>query len=207
MNKLRSMNAVTLRIILSALLFVIVIIIGGIFYMGRGQLNSVSTRVNQAVADAQQSSNSLATYKRLEGELKTNQSIVDRAKLLTADMNQYQYQNQIITDLQTYARQTGIGITNIDFGSSSSATGSATATPATGTPTAGAAGGSAGAGKSVSITVTPSNPVGYTNLLNFVHAIEQNLPKMQISKLNMTRDGTNPQKVSVTDISIQMYVK
>ncbi len=205
MNRLRTMNASTLRIVLSVLLFVIVAIIGGIFYVGRSQLTSVSTRVNQAVADAQQSANSLDTYKRLETELKTNQSVVDRAKLLTADMTQYQYQNQIILDLQTYARQNGVGITNIDFGSTtdSSATtpAAAPATPATGGSDTG------GSSKSISITITPSNPVGYTNLLNFVHAIEQNLPKMQISKLSMSRDGTDKSKVSVTDISIQMYVK
>lgn len=206
MNKLRTMNATTLRIILSVLLFVIVIIIGGIFYIGRGQLSAVSTRVNQAVADAQQSSNSLDTYKRLETELKTNQSVVDRAKLLTADMTQYQYQNQIILDLQTYARQNGVGITNIDFGSTAATSATTPATSAA-TPATGAAGATGGTSKSVSITITPSNPVAYTSLLNFVHAIEQNLPKMQISKLSMTRDGTDPAKVSVTDISIQMYVK
>lgn len=205
MNRLRTMNASTLRIVLSVLLFVIVAIIGGIFYVGRSQLTSVSTRVNQAVADAQQSANSLDTYKRLETELKTNQSVVDRAKLLTADMTQYQYQNQIILDLQTYARQNGVGITNIDFGST---TDSSATTPAA-APATSATGGSdtGGSSKSISITITPSNPVGYTNLLNFVHAIEQNLPKMQISKLSMSRDGTDKSKVSVTDISIQMYVK
>lgn len=204
MNKLHTMNASTLRIILSVMLFVIVIITGVLFYFGREQLSGVSTRVNQAVADADASAKSLDTYKRIETELKTNQSVVDRAKLLTADFSQYQYQNQIILDLQTYARQTGVSVTSIDFGSTA-ASGSATTAPAA--PATGSASGTAASSKSVSITITPSNPVGYTNLLNFVHAIEQNLPKMQISKLSLTRDPTDSSKVSVSDISIQMYVK
>lgn len=204
MNKLRTMNASTLRIILSVMLFVIVIITGVLFYFGREQLSGVSTRVNQAVADADASAKSLDTYKRIETELKTNQSVVDRAKLLTADFSQYQYQNQIILDLQTYARQTGVSVTSIDFGSTA-ASGSTTTAPAA--PATGSASGTAASSKSVSITITPSNPVGYTNLLNFVHAIEQNLPKMQISKLSLTRDPTDSSKVSVSDISIQMYVK
>lgn len=204
MNRFRNLSASSLRIMLSILLFVIVVAASAIFYFGQQQLTTVSAGVNQAVADANTSAKSLDTYKRLERELKANQTVVDRAKLLTADMSQYEYQNQIIVDLQTYAQQTGVSITTIDFGTTASTpTAPAAAAPAAaGDATAGGT-----AGKSISITITPSNPIGYTNLLNFVHAIEQNLPKMQISKLNLTRDTTDPSKISVTDISIQMFVK
>lgn len=204
----KTLKATTFRNILAVLLFVIVIGIGGIFYLGRATLLQTSTSVNKAVADANASSQSLDTFKKIETELKTNHDAVTRAKQLTADLFDYNYQNQIIQDLQAYGKQNNVGITGVDFGASTASAGAAAqAAPTTGAaaPTAGA--GTAGAGKSVAITISLSNPVDYKGLLNFVYAIEQNLPKMQISKLSLTRNGSNPSAVDVSDITMLMYVK
>lgn len=205
----KTLTATAFRNILAVLLFVIAIGIGAIFYFGRTTLLDTSTTVNKAVADAQESSRSLDTFKKIETDLKTNQDAVTRAKQLTADLFDYNYQNQIIKDLQAYGKQNNVGITGVDFGTGTVGTGAAT--PATPPPTGAAAPaantGTASGGKSVTIKISLSNPVDYKGLLSFVYAIEQNLPKMQISALTLTRNHDNPSAVDVGDITMIMYVK
>lgn len=201
-----TLTAVNLRIILSILLFVMAGAIGGVFYLGRNDLLKTSDTVNKAVADANVSSQSLDRFKKIEADLKTNQIVMTRSKQLTADLLDYQYQNQIITDLQAYGQQNGITISGVDFGAST--TGAAKASTGATMPGGGAStGGDSATNKSVTITITLNNPVAYANLLNFVYAIEQSLPKMQISKLSITGDSKSSTQVTVSDISMQMYVK
>lgn len=211
MTKSPKLTAATLRIILVALMFVIIAIAGVIFYFGRARLLTVSSSVNQAVADANASSQSLDTYKKIQTELTANQTVVTRAKLLTADLLDYQYQNQIISDLQAYGSQNGVTLNGIDFGATASATPGAAAptAPATTTPAPAAGGADSGAstGKVVTITIAVAKGIDYKNVLNFVHAIEQNLPKLLISRLTLTRGAQDFTKVDVSDISIQMYIK
>lgn len=211
MTKSPKLTAATLRIILVALMFVIIAIAGVIFYFGRARLLTVSSSVNQAVADANASSQSLDTYKKIQTELTANQTVVTRAKLLTADLLDYQYQNQIISDLQAYGSQNGVTLNGIDFGATASATPGAAAptAPATTTPAPAAGGADSGTstGKVVTITIAVAKGIDYKNVLNFVHAIEQNLPKLLISRLTLTRGAQDFTKVDVSDISIQMYIK
>lgn len=214
MSTLRHLTALKLRAILVASLFLILAIIVGIFYVGRQQLSVIATSVNHANADADASANNLSTLQKLQKTLAANQSVIDRATKLDAASVGYDYQNQILNDLATYGHQTGVTFTGADFSVATAAapaasvvspgtTQSGAASPATsGAPATGAA-----PVKTVTVTVTLDNPVSYTSLLNFIHAIEQNLPKMQIARLNISRDTKDPTKVTVTSFGIEMYTK
>jgi hypothetical protein len=203
MSNTRHLTALKLRVILVVSLFAIVAIIVGIFYVGRQQLSTIATAVNHANADASASADNLTTLKKIEDTLTSKSSVVDRAKKLDATSAGYDYQNEIINDLGTYARQTGVTITGVDFSAATTTT--APAAPGSGTTTMPATG-STGANKPITISVTLGTAVSYTSLLNFIYATEQNLPKLQVSRLNISRDDKTPGSVDVTSLGIDMYI-
>lgn len=208
MSTTRHMTAQKLRVMLIAALFLMLAITVGVFYLGRQQLSVIAMSVNHANADANASNDNLNTLKKIQDTLAKNQTVISRASQLDATSNGYDYQNKIISDLETYGRQTGVGVTQVDFSAAFAAAGSsapASATPATGQtpPTTSAANMS----KPITISVTLDSPATYTNLLKFINLIEQNLPKMQIARLNLSHLDSDPSKVTVSNFAIEMYVK
>jgi len=199
----REMTATKLRLILSCMLFVITLIGFVIFYFANGMLTQVATDVSRTVADASASANNLQTLQKTERDLEANQQLVQRAGEVVADSQSYEYQNQIINDLNQYAARSGIELTNIDFATDSKA-GTATPPAAGGTaPAATATPAPTGVSKAT-ITVTVKNPIDYLNLLRFMQAIEQNLTKMQLSSVGITKDQTG---VSSDVLTITTYVR
>lgn len=199
--KMKTLNATTLRLILSVSLFLIVALGIGLFAYAHAQLHTVAVDVSHTLVDADASQNNLQTLQKIQRELASDKAIMARASSIVADSQSYQYQDQIITDLKAYAAQAGVGITNLDFTAGAPATG-ATASktaPATATPTPNGV-------KSTSVAVTLNNPVDYNNLLAFIHSIEQNLTKMQISKVSLSK-GENGNEVNSDVLTIEVYIK
>lgn len=194
MKSLRLLSASGLRFILSASLFVIAFIGVVIFWIADGQLSRVATDVSHVVVDANASENNLSTLEKIKTELATEQDVVTRAGSIVADSQSYQYQDQIVTDLNNFANKAGIDITNIDFSASKVA---APAAKATVTPSG---------VKSISVVVTLKNPVNYNNLLRFIESTEQNLTKMQISRIGLSKGATGSDITSDV-LTIEVYVK
>lgn len=205
---MNQLNATKLRIILISSLIAIIAISVVIFTYANKQLKSVAVEVSHATVDAAASENNLSSLSLLEKLLDKQRDVVNRTTGIVADSQSYQYQNQIIDDLEGYARQAKISITNLDFGSTT-ATGAAAATPpAAGGAVAPTAGAAAPSGvKATSVSITLVNPVDYKSLLTFVNLIEQNLTKMQISKLSLSADASAPGKVTSDALTIEVYVK
>lgn len=193
-------TATRLRLALSSSLFVIAILTGISLYFIYGKLHDVSTDVSHAVVDASASQDNIQTLQKIQSELADKKDVIDRASSIVADSKSYQYQNQILNDLNDYAGRAGITLTNIDFTS-----GDATGT--TGSGAKPAADSSAPAGvKSTSVSVAIQNPVPYDNLLRFIKSIEDNLTKMQISKIGLSK-GTSGSNVSSEILTIQVYIR
>lgn len=212
MTKKSTMTATKFRTLLCIGLAVTTALTGGIFYLGRGQLDTLATDVSHAVADANASQNNIELLKKTEQELEANRDVFARTGKVVADSKQYNYQNVIVNDLNTYAQRYGMSITNIDF--SSGATGGGSATPTTPTtPTSPDAStgttpsAPASTVKTVTVNVTLENPVDYDNLLRFVRAIERNLTKMQVASFNVTKSAEKPNDVSTNSLSIELHVK
>lgn len=191
-----TLTATKLRLILSIMLFVITAIGVGIVYFANTMLSKVATEVSHTVIDANASQNNLQVLQKTERELVSKQEIVKRAGDVVANSQSYQYQNQIINDLNHYASRSGIAVTNIDFSATDKSAGASTTTPGTQAPLAGV--------KTATISVTIKNPVDYTTLLRFMQSIEQNLTKMQISNISLSQDQSG---VSSDVLSITVYVK
>jgi len=204
MKTRKPLTATTLRLILAISLVVIAGLAASGFVFFNNQLQSVATEVSRAAAEASASQNNLQTLQKIQKDLRENQDVVQRASNIVAESQSYRYQDQIITDLNSYAGAAGITINTIDFGT----TGQAGTTPLSGSatpaPTPTTAPTLAGA-KPTSVSITISNPVGYVNLLNFIHSIEQNLTKMQIAKIGLTK-GTSGASVTSEAFAIEVYI-
>jgi TolA-binding protein len=206
--KMPNFTATSLRMTLSISLFAITILMGVIFYFADSQLKKTATEVSHTVIDANASQNNVQTLQKIQRELEQNKDTIAQANSIVADSQSYQYQDQIVSDLNQYAGKAGISITNIDF-SSTSQTGSGT-TPdnkaQTTTPGATAAPTPAGV-KTTSVAVTMKNPLGYNNFLQFLRSIEDNLTKMQVQKVSLSKGTGGDDDISSDVLTIQVYVR
>lgn len=199
------LSAVKLRLILLVSLGVI-ILIGGIgFYFIQQQLNTFAVEVSHAAEDAQTSDSDISTLQKLQKQLAENQDNIKRTQSIVADSKSYQYQDQIIRDLNTYASRTGISIIRFSFNDSSAAA-SGTQTQTSGANAAATQTPTISGLKSTSVSITLKTPTQYKNLMNFVHAIEQNLTKMQIAGISLTK-GENPSEVLINALTIEVYIQ
>lgn len=203
--KRKPFTAAKLRLALSISLFAIPLVAGGIFYYIYGQLQNVAVNVSHTVVDAQSRQSSIQTLQEIQTELNNNKDVIAKANSIVADSQSYQYQDQILNDINGYAAKAGITITNVDFSSSSTAGGTST-TPRTGTQQAPAATAPSGV-KTVSVSVTMQNPIGYTNFLQFLRSIEDNLTKMQVQKISLSKGTGGGDSVSSDVLTIQVYVR
>lgn len=198
------LTAARLRLVLSISLFLVVILASTGFYLVDRMLKEVALDVSRTLVDANASQSNIQTLQKVQKDLSDNQDIVERASSIVADSQSYQYQDQIITDLNDYAQQSGVAITNLDFsgsteGSSVNTPPAALKTPQTTVPVPKGV-------KSTAVSVTLKNPVKYNDLLRFIKSIEQNLTKMQISKVSLSKDTANS-GVSSEAFTIEVYIK
>lgn len=204
-----NLSATNLRIVLtgSIVLFVILSAVG--FWFFRSQLEVFAKDVQKANAAASVSTNDITRLKQLEEQLENDKVSVTRAERIVADSKSYQYQDQIVKDLTAYAKASGVTITNFSFsgqGGDTSASGSTAATSDDGSTAAPAAAAPAGL-KTVSTSITVTSPVKYEALLRFIHAIERNLTKMQLTGVSLTRTPASADEVLVNPLTVEVYIR
>lgn len=179
---------------LRGLLIVMMILAVGLgaagFYFAQNMLGEYAVTVSQSVANSNASGGGVQSLENLQKELESKQPIITKTASLMA--NTQDYQSQAIKDLDIYAAAAGIGISNYSFAAAAT-----TAAPAAAT--------AAPAGSSITLTLT--NPISYTKLLTFMKAVESNLPKMQITSVNMTRVDGDADSVRADQLIIQVYTR
>lgn len=174
-------------------------------------------------ADA--SDSDVAKLKSADTWLKRNKEAVERVDAVVAQSKLYQYQNQIIQDLNGYGDQLGIPVSGYSFSTplnlsspGAPTAGAAPPVPTAPTTTAPAAqaptGGTlptapkAPAGvNSTTVTVTFGDKVSYTNFLNLLRLVEQNVTRMQVTDISLTPDSKEPSTIINPSITIIVYVK
>lgn len=195
--KPRGFTATTLRASLASSLFLIILIAAGGVYVVNGWLRDLATEVSHATADASASHATITTLQQLQETLEANREVIDRANSIVAESQSYQYQDEIIRDLNNYAAAAGITLTNFNFEAQASGSadqqGQPPATPAAPTGI-----------NSTLVSITIQNPVGYNNLLNFFYSIEQNLTKMQITNISLTKSDN---EIASDDLTIEVYIR
>lgn len=212
MKKSRALTASKLRYMLITVL--VLLFAGGAsgFYFVQHLLRGYAKETSTLNSQASISDQNLQALQNIQNYLAAHQEDQDLAQKVVADSKEYRYQNEIVSDISKFANQSGINITAYNFSSDSStdaASGSATSPSATNetSPTTSPANGVSSL-KSTKVNVTIKSPVNYNNLLDFISRIEQNITKMQIAGISLTRsDEDGKSKVSSESFDIEVYVR
>ena len=188
------MNALKLRNILLASIGLIIILMGVTIYYAYDFLHAETMKSVHTKIDAELGERDLEQLKAIQKTLKNNQESVQKAEQVVAATKQYQYQDQIINDINSYAAQTGVRVTAFDFGTPGAPAAAATQPAAVGV-------------KSIPVTLTLQSPLAFDTYLRFIKAIEQNLTKMQVSGINLTPDAVNINNIVNPTIGVTVYVR
>lgn len=187
----QGLDAIKLQWLLFATIVVILAATGASIYFLSGVLHAKWVETDHAKIDAELIESDLSRLRSLEAELNANADTVTRAKQIVGDTREYQYQNQIIEDINDYARQTDVVILGIDF-------------PPIGEE--GTASTEAGLNY-ISANISLQTPVSYTNFMRFLKLIEQNLTKMQVTSIAMSPSEDNRALIDNPSIGLEVYVR
>lgn len=194
-----SLNAVTLRWLLLATLILILSGIGGGFYFAYTALEKSAQATTESQTQAEVSNTNLTQLITTERQLKENKDAVARAKQIVAESQSYQYQNQIINDLSFYASELGLSIKSFSFQGDSP--GQAVASPAQPAVNSGGL-------KSTIVTIELAGDLTYESILRYIHRIEQNITRMQISNIALFRNPEPSQSGKIAQsLNIEVYIK
>jgi hypothetical protein len=186
MKKAR-MSAVTLRRALVTSIILLILLAGVGFYFAQGWLHTFAISVSHTVADSRSSDTSLQALNKLQKELETQQEIITKTNAIATSSTSYQTQS--VQDLTTYAGLAGITISDYAFPLSAATTPAKAAVPNT------------------QVTIKLTSPISYNNLLQFMSAIEGNLPKMQITSVNLGRIAGDSTAVKIDQLTVAVYTR
>lgn len=194
-----SLNAVSLRWMLSTALVLTLTGIGGGFYIAYTTLEKSAQATANAQSEAESSDANLSQLIITKRQLEENKDVVVRAKQIVAESQGYQYQNQIINDLSFYASELGLSINSFSFQGDSAE--QAPATPAQPTVPDGKL-------KSTVVTIELAGNLTYESTLRYIHKIEQNITRMQVSNVALTGTAQPNQSGGASQsLNIEVYIK
>jgi len=208
MSKKFTLTATNLRIILAVSLVVITAIGAGGFALAYNWLDGFAADASTVASQAAASESELQELSQTEKMLKTQHHAVERASKIAAESKSYQYQDQIINDLNDFARKAGITISDITFADDNAKGGSSSSSSSsskTGTSLPAIAG-----LKAPTASVTVKNPVEYRKLLTFMYLVEQSLTKMRIANVDLSRStaqGQAPDSITSNTLTIEVYLR
>lgn len=181
--KASNLSAPALRGILIASLAGLIIFGTVGFLFLRTLLIQKADETATVVASASDSDSQLKTLKSAELALSEYASVEQKVKQMVPDKSQYEYQDAIALNLLALAKKAGVTIKNIDY--TSGGTGAAASAQGGSTSTVSLPG-------NITLTtasITFETPLRYDHWLAFVHYIEMNTMKMQISSVGITSEG------------------
>lgn len=134
-----------------------------------------------------------------KSQLDRNSDTVKKAKNIVSESKLYQYQNQIIQDLNTYADRAGIPIKSFSFQNEpTTSTKTATSSKQTSASPAGV--------KSTFVSIQLGDHIDYTKFLHFLSLIEKNVTRMQLSGVSISR-GANNHEISIQSLEVKVYTR
>lgn len=211
-KSISNLSAQKLRMLLLVTILLIITLSIGIFVYTKGVLTTYASEVQEVSDIAALSSQNLSSLATLEQKLASNKNAVERAKSLVAESKSYAYQDQIIKDINTFATKSNVSVTGYQFNgdtatgaAAASGSGAATTQPAEDAATDQTA--TQSGLKTISVAMTLKSPVAYKNVMDFIHLIEQNLTKMQLTGIAFAKDTDSPNNLSVSSLTIEVYIR
>lgn len=189
LKKMHLTSAAVSWLLISALILLVIGTGVGSWFM-QSILVAQVIETDHVKIDAELSQTELQRSQTLQAYLETNRTAIEKANAIVSETKTYQYQNQIVNDIESYASKAGVVVLGYSFPQGTSTT----TVDSTGL-------------KSVSATLTLQTPVSYTGYLKFLKYIEQNVTKMQITNLSMAPDPDNANNIKDTAITLKVYVR
>ena len=193
------LNASIARIVLSLLLLIILSAMVGLVIFAYSFLSKTSEEVGKMQTEAIAVDAKIQSLLASKSQLDRNSDTVKKAKNIVSESKLYQYQNQIIKDLNTYADRAGIPIKAFSFQNepttSAKTTKSSKRTPA-----------SPAGVKSTFVSIQLGDPIDYTKFLHFLSLIEKNVTRMQLSGVSISR-GANNHEISIQSLEVKVYTR
>lgn len=193
------MSALQLRNILLTCVILLLGGIGTLIYFASGFLHEETVTTTHARIDAELGEQDIDKLKNLEKVLATNTASIQKADQIVSESKQYEYQDQIVNDINAYAARTGVKIIGYDFGTAATTTTPAVATTPTTPQVSGV--------KTLNVTLSLQSPMPFDNYLRFVKAIEKNLTKMQVSGINISPDDKISSSITNPSVILIVYVR
>lgn len=209
----KTLTASLARIIMSLLLLVIIIAMAAGTYFAYSALQKTADEVASMRIEATEVDKKIQNLLSLKEQLDDNSLAAKKAAQIVAESKSYMYQNQAINDLSIYASKAGVPITSFTFKDSSAKTssGKSSSTSAankdSSASSAKAPGAAATAGpKTTTVSIQLGQDIAYENFLHFLHLIEMNVTRMQVSGVSLSV-GEDSKKISVQALDIEVYIQ
>ena len=193
------LNASIARIVLSLLLLIILSAMVGLVIFAYSFLSKTSEEVGKMQTEAIAVDAKIQSLLASKSQLDRNSDTVKKAKNIVSESKLYQYQNQIIQDLNTYADRAGIPIKSFSF-QNEPTTSAKTATPSKQTST------NPGGVKSTFVSIQLGDHIDYTKFLHFLSLIEKNVTRMQLLGVSISR-GANNHEISIQSLEVKVYTR
>lgn len=209
----KTLTASLARIIMSLLLLVIIIAMAAGTYFAYSALQKTADEVASMRIEATEVDKKIQNLLSLKEQLDDNSLAAKKAAQIVAESKSYMYQNQAINDLSIYASRAGVPITSFTFKDSSAKTssGKSSSTSAankdSSASSAKAPGAAATSGpKTTTVSIQLGQDIVYENFLHFLHLIEMNVTRMQVSGVSLSV-GEDSKKISVQALDIEVYIQ
>ena len=193
------LNASIARIILSLLLLIILSAMVGLVIFAYSFLSKTSEEVGKMQTEATAVDAKIQSLLASKSQLDRNSDTVKKAKNIVSESKLYQYQNQIIQDLNTYADRAGIPIKSFSFQNEPTTSAKTLASSKqTSTSPVGV--------KSTFVSIQLGDHIDYTKFLHFLSLIEKNVTRMQLSGVSISR-GANNHEISIQSLEVKVYTR
>lgn len=193
------LNASIARIILSLLLLIILSAMVGLVIFAYSFLSKTSEEVGKMQTEAIAVDAKIQSLLASKSQLDRNSDTVKKAKNIVSESKLYQYQNQIIQDLNTYADRAGIPIKAFSFQNEPTTSAkTAKSSKRTSTSPAGV--------KSTFVSIQLGDLIDYTKFLHFLSLIEKNVTRMQLLGVSISR-GANNHEISIQSLEVKVYTR
>ena len=193
------LNASIARIVLSLLLLIILSAMVGLVIFAYSFLSKTSEEVGRMQTEATAVDAKIQSLLASKSQLDRNSDTVKKAKNIVSESKLYQYQNQIIKDLNTYADRAGIPIKAFSF-QNEPTTSAKTAKSSKRTPA------SPAGVKSTFVSIQLGDHIDYTKFLHFLSLIEKNVTRMQLLGVSSSR-GANNHEISIQSLEVKVYTR
>ena len=198
----KGLTASSARIVLALFLLIILAAMVAGSYFAYSFLSTTSKEVADMQTEASAVDMKIQNLLKLKDQLEKNPVATKKAEQIVADSKSYQYQNQIVNDLSIYAGKANVPIQSFTFqdGSTSSKSSSSSSQTTAKKPT------SVNGVKSITVSIQLGDKVPYNNLLHFLYLVENNVTRMQISGVSISR-GEQRGEVSAQSLELGVYVR